>query len=47
MIEGEIILMDAEIKKLENKIMKACLVDKPRMKRQYVDDHTTQLEDCL
>jgi len=39
-------LMDVEIKKLENKIMQACLVDKLRMTRQDTDSHTTTLEDC-
>ena len=37
--------MDAEVKMLENEIKQACLVDKPRMARQGVDDHTNELED--
>jgi len=38
--------MDAEIKRLENEIKQACLIDKPRMTRQGVDDRTTRLEYC-
>lgn len=38
-------LMDTEIKPLENEIAQACLVNKPRMKRQDTDNHTTTLED--
>lgn len=37
--------MDAEVKGLENEIKQACLVDKPRMARQGVDDNTNELED--
>lgn len=40
------ILMDAEIKRLENEITQACLVDKPRMTRQDTGDCTTALEEC-
>ena len=39
-------MMDVEIKRLENEITQACLVDKPRMKNQDTNDHTTALEDC-
>lgn len=39
-------LKDAEIKRLENEVTQACLVDKPRMTRQDMDGHTTTLEDC-
>lgn len=45
-LRKKIILMDADIKTLENEIKQACLVDKPRMTRQYIDDHTTTLEEC-
>jgi len=38
-------LMDNEIKKLESEITQACLVNKPRMRRQDIDIHTTALED--
>ena len=40
------IWMDADIKRLENEIVQACFVDKPRMEKQYTDNHTTALEDC-
>ena len=36
--------MDTEVKRLENKIKQACLIDKPRMARQGANDHTTELE---
>ena len=39
------ILMEAEVKRLENEIKGACLIDKPRMTRQGADDHTNELED--
>lgn len=39
-------LMDVEIKKLENEIVQACLIDKLRMKRQDTDSHTTAVKDC-
>ena len=38
--------MDPEIKRLENKVKQACLVDKPRMTRQDTEGHTTTLKDC-
>jgi len=37
--------MDTEVKRLENEIKKAFLVDKPRMGRQGVFDHADELED--
>ena len=39
-------LMDTEIKTLENEITQTCLFDKLRMTRQDTDSHTTALEDC-
>lgn len=39
-------LMDTEIKRLENEIMQACLIDKPRIIRQDTNDHITALEEC-
>ena len=36
--------MEAEVKMLENEIKQACLVDKPRMARQGVYDHTYKFE---
>jgi len=36
--------MDVEIKEMENKITKACHVDKLRMTRQDMGNHTTTLE---
>jgi len=39
-------LMDAEIKKLENKITQECCVDKLRMIGQDMGSHTIALEDC-
>jgi len=38
-------LMDVDIKKLENEIMQACLVNNLRMTRLDTDNHTTTLED--
>jgi len=39
------LLMDAEIKTLENEIVQACLVKKLIMRRQDTDSDTTTLED--
>jgi len=39
-------LMDMEIKTLENEITQARLIDKLRMTRQDMDNHTIALEDC-
>lgn len=36
--------MDIEVKRLENEIKQAYLIDKPRMARHGVDDHTNELE---
>lgn len=38
-------LLDAEINKLETKIMQACCVEELRMTRQYMGIHTTTLKD--
>ena len=37
--------MDVKVKNMENKIKEAFLIEKPRMARQYADDHTNELED--
>jgi len=37
--------MDTEVKRLENEIKEAFLIDKPRMARQDAYDHTNELED--
>ena len=39
-------LMDAEMKKLENEIAQACLVNKLRVTGKDMDNHSTTLEDC-
>lgn len=45
MTKEENIMMDAKVKRLENQIKQACLIDKPRMVRHGVNDPTNELDD--